>query len=46
MSIRNWLICGHVAVDKYNVSPRATSKQLLSAPCKIKQNGGFELAGL
>ncbi len=43
MPIRDWLICGHVALDKCNVSRRATSKQLL--PTR-KQNGGFELASL
>ena len=42
MPIRDWLICGHVALDKCNVSRRATSKQLLPAR---KQNG-FELACL
>ena len=26
---RNWLIRGHVALDKCNVSPRETSKKLL-----------------
>ena len=33
--IRDRLICGHVALDKCNVSRRATGKQLLPAP---KQN--------
>ena len=27
--MRDWLICGHVALDKCNVSSGATSKQLL-----------------
>ncbi len=30
-TIRDWLICGHVALDKCNVSRRETSKQLLPA---------------
>ena len=41
---RDWLIHGHVALHKCNVSPRATSKQLLPAPTGSvyikKQNGG------
>ena len=41
--MRDWLICGHVALEKCNVSPGATSKQLLPSR---KQNGGFELASL
>ncbi len=41
--MRDWLICGHVALDKCNVSSRATSKQLLPPR---KQNSGFELASL
>ncbi len=41
--IRDWLNCGHVALDKCNVSPGATSKQLLPSR---KQNRGFELASL
>ena len=44
--IRDWLICGHVASDKCNVSRRATRKQLLPAPYIQNQNGGFELASL
>ncbi len=41
--MRDLLICGHVALDKCNVSPGETSKQLLPSR---KQNGGFELASL
>ena len=37
---RDWLIHGHVALDKCNVSLRATSEQLLPAPYINKQNGG------
>ncbi len=43
MPIRDWLICGHVALDKCNVSRRATSKQLLPAAYIQNQNSGFEL---
>ncbi len=42
-AIRDWLICGNVALDKCNVCRRATSKQLLPSR---KQNGGFEFASL
>ena len=38
---RDWLIRGHVALDKCNVSPRETSKKLLpGCEYKKKQNGG------
>jgi hypothetical protein len=42
---RDWLICEHVALDKCNVSWRATSEKLLPASTKYvayinKQNGG------
>ncbi len=44
MPILDWLICGHVALDKCSVSLGAASKQLLPAPYRQKQNGRFELA--
>ena len=34
---RDWLIRGHVALDKCNVSPRETSKKLLPG-CEYKKN--------
>ena len=41
---RDWLICGHVTSNKFNISRRATSKKLLPAPTGYvyinKQNGG------
>ena len=41
---RDWLNCGHVALDKCNVSRRETSDKLLPAPTGYtyinKQNGG------
>ncbi len=43
MPICDWLICGHVAIDKCNVSRRATSKQLLPAPYIQKQNAALNL---
>ncbi len=33
--MRDWLSCGHMAFDKCNVSPGATSKQLLPSRKKM-----------
>ncbi len=50
--MRDWLICGHVALDECNVSCRATrvtpqtQVNKCFPPCTYIKNSGFEVANL